>query len=645
MSEDALYEDYCKRNSISTVEGIFDITKLIYTNRQCPDLSEKYKLIFNFLSESVLYSIFDYIYETSPSSILAFASTCRSLSIKVMKYVRSKHKIELRVDYPINTLLYNHQMMGVTWMKNIEKDYISSKGLTTDGINGGILSFKMGLGKTLTSLVHCLTSKKGEYPTLIVCSKTTMLEWKAEMIHHFGYYKNGKKEIVFPVLFYHKNMIKKNEYENITSNKLKKYEFVVTTYDVLVTEASKNGWLERALVRDICDRVVTYVRASGLTTVPKKGPSCLFTTEFERLITDESHAFSNPHTKTFRAVMSVLAKYSWCLTGTPFRNNALDVWSLYKFIGFAPSGYGREFSPKEWNIGMIEKYDLYKYMYSMSYKDANIQIPKKKVKEVKIELSEQEKEFYEIIENKSKHKFREYLEGRLDYACVFAMFTALRQCSIAPYLLTVTETNLAEQLNKLSPNILRWLKNKYSTSGVKSSKIKTILNILKSIPSNEKCLIFSSFVSCLNLLREAIGKDEKLKSIKTSKLDGTCTGKQREEELYRFRTNPKTRVMLISYKCGGEGLNLTQANHVICIEPWWTYAVEKQAVARSHRFGQTKEVTVYRINVNDSIESRMVRLISDEKKEIAKGILNNAKITVPKKLEAYDIGRAIGIYS
>jgi len=136
------------------------------------------------------------------------------------------------------------------------------------------------------------------------------------------------------------------------------------------------------------------------------------------------------------------------------------------------------------------------------------------------------------------------------------------------------------------------------------------------VAENHKVLIFSSFVKHLELLKEKI----ELENWKYSLLTGKTT--KREKIISHFQEDPENRIFLISLKAGGVGLNLTGADYVFIIDPWWNPAAENQAISRAHRIGQDKNVFVYRFITENSIEEK-IQLLKERKSSLADTFINS----------------------
>jgi SNF2 family DNA or RNA helicase len=244
-------------------------------------------------------------------------------------------------------------------------------------------------------------------------------------------------------------------------------------------------------------------------------------------------------------------------------------------------------------------------------------LPRKIYHTYTINFSSKEREIYDEFLDDIQKVYGEMVNNTKTYAHVLALFTRLRQCCIAPYLTTVFGSKDEEEiervknlLNKKEVNKLaKWAHDEYSSAGIKSAKIKKIVKILKNIRRRkpwDKIVVFSSFKSCLNVLRRAC--EVYLPDFDYAQIDGDVSIKDRDMLLQEFKYQPYTNGLFMTYKVGSEGINLTQANHVICIEPWWTPAVHLQAEARCWRLGQNKEVHIYKIYIEDSIEEQILEV-------------------------------------
>lgn len=512
-----------------------------------------------------------------------------------------------------NVELFPHQCRAMEWMKERE---------TTPhcGIRGGIMSMEMGMGKSLTSIAHTLSldfQDASKSPTLIIASKTVMLEWKTQCIEKF------LTEDV-KVLYLHRDFC--DDFDSIRFSDVLKYDVVVTTYDVCVSGAS-NVYDEcmvygdeHSLMKGKIESV--ELRKSSITTRNRTGAGVVYAIDWERVIADESQRFANPQTITYYCMMAICAKYRWCLSGTPIRNYDIDIWAQLRFCGYKT--INRAFFWKR--IGKVQfiKENLSDVVFVAKYADAGITLPEKNEQDIVVTMSPQQSSVYLAIKERANDVYKQVVYGNTDFTNVLAMLTKLRQCAITDYLLE------PESKRSDSKHIRQ---NDYS---VNSPKISKIIEIINSIPTDEKVCIFTSFTSFSDLIASTIAA--LLPHVGYVQVDGDKDGTERKDALAKFKTDPNCRVIIMTYRVGGEGLNLVEANHCIFGEPWWSTAVLKQAKARVWRTGQTRPVTVYNIITENTIEESIVS-ICKEKEKMIDGYLKNDKY-----LDKVMVGRLLSVH-
>ena len=541
-----------------------------------------------------------------------------------------------------------HQAKTITWMR--DRENMVGTG-TVHGLRGGIVTLKMGMGKTLTAIIHSLVAAKGDFPSLVVASKTVMREWKSQGVEKF--FGNNIK-----VLYLHKDFMGK-QLAGVTRQQIKTYDLVITTYDACMAACRKDKYHEQCF--EMGDEhtlmkgkiAAIHLRTREQADLPKvTGASVIYGTPWERVICDESQTYANPTTMTYKCIMAIYGKYKWCLTGTPIRNYNTDIWSQLRFCGY--TGITQTIEWKRHGHHKFNEHRLKEAIFAMDYNDANIKLPPKTENEVLIQLKGHQKDVYEHILGVTRKMYDKMMSNLCSFACVLAMFTRLRQCAIAPYLLTAESKREklkgakakadqeAVELLKNMTGLGAWCHKKEGEAGIYSGKISEIVDTVARIPKGEKVLIFSMFTSCLDLLADAF--KERLPDFEFVQMDGDTKGQERSDILERFRTVPSTRGLMLTYKVGSEGLNLTEATHCICIEPWWTSAVPNQAKARLWRTGQEKPVFIHNILVQNTIEERVVS-ICKEKEEMAASFLDGTEKPLGKKvgLDKYTLGRILGV--
>ena len=175
------------------------------------------------------------------------------------------------------------------------------------------------------------------------------------------------------------------------------------------------------------------------------------------------------------------------------------------------------------------------------------------------------------------------------------------------------------------------LLNSEEVNEIQSVKIKEIVRHITDKTGNHKILVFSQFVKMLGLIQGELSK----LNIEYEYLDGQSNSNQREQAVNNFQENESRRVFLISLKAGGTGLNLTAADYVYIVDPWWNPAVENQAIDRCHRIGQDKKVFAYRMICKNTVEEKIIAL-QNKKKKIASDIIQSDE-SLLKKLNKNDI--------
>jgi len=174
---------------------------------------------------------------------------------------------------------------------------------------------------------------------------------------------------------------------------------------------------------------------------------------------------------------------------------------------------------------------------------------------------------------------------------LLSLIVRFRQLAVDPYIIVKTEAGRRQFESLMGANDLT-----FATQG--NEKTKKILDILSSI-GNEKVIIFSNFTGYLDELSDYLGT----KRVRNTFVESSDTIKDRERKISAWKKSNSNNVLLMNYRIGSEGLNLTEATHVILVDTWFNFVFEKQAVARSHRIGQTRDVTVHRLLYKTSIET------------------------------------------
>lgn len=328
----------------------------------------------------------------------------------------------------------------------------------------------------------------------------------------------------------------------------------------------------------------------------------LDTVEFGTVILDEAQAIKNRQTKRSKAAKGLHAGFRLITTGTPIENHLGELWNLFDFINPGLLGSLEHFNerfavPIEKHRDTERRHQLRKLLrpFILRRRKSEVleELPEKTEVTLTVELSEAEKAFYEAIRRDAMDRLSQMDsnnpgEQRMR---ILAEITRLRQVCCHPDL--------------VSPEM-----------GLSSSKLALFGEVVNELRENgHKALIFSQFVKYLRLAEKWV----KEQGISYQYLDGQTPLKKREERVKAFQQGEGD-LFLISLKAGGTGLNLTAADYVIHLDPWWNPAVEDQASDRAHRIGQQRPVTVYRLVAENTIEEKIVRL-HGEKRELADSLL------------------------
>ena len=311
---------------------------------------------------------------------------------------------------------------------------------------------------------------------------------------------------------------------------------------------------------------------------------------FDYVILDESQMIKNPDSKTYKAVTKLKASHRLSLTGTPLENTLMDLWSQMSFLN--PGLLGSEKFFRDYYVGPIEKEAdekkrdqlrkiIHPFILRRTKEQVASELPPKVEQYHYCEMEEEQRELYDETKNAYRNYLMEMIsngEYQRNKFNLLAGLQKLRQIAIHP--------GLVEE-----------------GQGLRSGKYKEFIRMLQNVlEEGAKVLVFSQYVKFLDIIR----KDLDFEKVDYAYLDGST--KDRAGVVNRFQEDPAIQVFLISLKAGGVGLNLTAAQYVFILDPWWNPAVENQAIDRTHRIGQDKTVFSYKFITRDSIEEKIIRL-------------------------------------
>ncbi|MFZ4860708.1 DEAD/DEAH box helicase [Sphingobacterium sp. Mn56C] len=329
---------------------------------------------------------------------------------------------------------------------------------------------------------------------------------------------------------------------------------------------------------------------------------------FNYIILDEAQAIKNPNSERYKAARLLQARNRLVLTGTPIENHLLDIFGQLSFA--CPGLLGNKQFFKDTYITPVEQFNygpravelqqrIQPFVLRRTKREVARELPQKTEMVLYCVMNAVQRQVYDTYEKElrdfiNKVPDLDVAENRLH---VLAGLTRLRQICNSPFL----------------------LKDGYSATD--SVKIDVLLQQIEEKASVHKILVFSQFVGMLDLIADRL----KLLNIPFAYLHGQS--KDRKSIVQDFKDNAKTRVFLISLKAGGVGLNLPEADYVFLVDPWWNPAVENQAIDRSHRIGQDKNVVVVRLICTDTVEEKIM-LLQQKKTLLAQDVILSEVIKV-----------------
>jgi len=347
--------------------------------------------------------------------------------------------------------------------------------------------------------------------------------------------------------------------------------------------------------------------------------------QFDYVILDESQAIKNPASTTAQAVRRLRARHRLILTGTPVENSTMDLWSQMSFINPGLLGsqafFRKEFvRPIEQNRDESRTRKLHALIKPFVLRRQKAQVaselPAKTEHLSYCPLTEEQQRLYEETKSFYRNKILESLDGHQPSPAggpqllLLQGLTRLRQIASHPRLADATYPG-------------------------ESGKLREVLRMLRSVVSEgHKVLVFSQFVQHLALVRAGLDERE----LPYAYLDGHT--RDRPAEVARFQDTPELQIFLISLKAGGVGLNLTAADYVFLLDPWWNPAVEAQAIDRAHRIGQQRPVFVYKFISQGTVEEKILAL-QERKKQLVSDLITTDEAVI-KSLSRADIEELLG---
>jgi superfamily II DNA or RNA helicase len=424
---------------------------------------------------------------------------------------------------------------------------------------GGCLADEMGLGKTVQVLAWLQARKEREpdaAPALIVAPKSLTHNWLEEAQR----FTPGLAAL---------------EYVATDRRRLRaelaRHDLVLTTYGTV-----------RSDVEELAEQ------------------------RFGVVVLDEAQAIKNEGSRTARSVRLLRAEHRLALSGTPIENHLGELWSLFEFLNPGMLGRSSAFqelaaratpdgAPQAETTARIA-HAVRPFLLRRTKEAVLTDLPARSEQTVLCDMEpEQRREYVELRDHFRRELLgkRSDAELRRDKLGILEMLLRLRQAACHPGLLDPAR------------------------AGEGCAKFDAFFPMLEDVlESGSKALVFSQFTSFLALLRARLDAEKRTYAY----LDGSTPAAERAAAVARFQKEREPRLFLISLKAGGTGLNLTAADYVFLLDPWWNPAVEAQAIGRSHRIGQTRRVFAYRLVCRATIEERVLEL-QEKKRELADSIL------------------------
>lgn len=503
----------------------------------------------------------------------------------------------------LQATLRSYQQLGYSWMV-----YLYEQGF------GGCLADDMGLGKTIQTISLLLHIKSLQTENKVPFVEQEILvpdSLPSGQLSLFDQVINTQQEaqeenhrlpslVVLPTSLVHNwvNELKRFApslmyYVHTGNKRLKNQHSVFRMFDVVIT---------------------TYGTL-------RKDIRLLEKCSFHHLILDEGQNVKNPSSDTHKAVKQIQSAHKLILTGTPIENSLTDLWAIFDLLN--PGMLGSLSAFKERYVNKLNEEDkqaentllamIRPFILRRTKQDAAPELPPLQEEIVYCEMTAEQLQAYEEEKNKLRNRISDLQLSDAKQTAFVALqgLTKLRLLANHPVL---SDSEFSGESGKFEEVI---------------SRIRTLRE------EKHKVLVFSSFVKHLRLLADYFEKE----NWDYAWLTGACLPEQREREIQKFMLQAEVGCFFVSLKAGGVGLNLTVADYVFILDPWWNPAAEMQALSRTHRIGQQQKVFAYRFISSNSIEEK-IRRLQESKTQLADTFINNTNPL--SKMQANEITDLIG---
>ncbi len=506
---------------------------------------------------SLINSFYQEVENQDHHSIVSARQLCLSLEeLRTKMDGEDFSSLPFEVPQGLKAQLRPYQLAGYNWLRLLHQNQV-----------GACLADDMGLGKTIQTIALLLSLKEQNNlgPSILIAPVVTIPNWEDEILR-----------------FAPSLSIRRHG----GSDRLRSVE-------ELLSQDSKSGQPPDLILTSY------HTLRNDLHIFVKH--------QWDYLILDEAHYIKNASSQLFKAVKVLPSKHRLSLTGTPLENSTLELWSQFSFLNPGLLGIRRKFASEfaqriekdadEESLEMLRS-TVAPFILRRRKQDVLHDLPPKEEIIFRTEMASQQAELYE----KHRETFRQELEGVID------------QKGLQHSRMDVLRAMLRLRQIAIHPAMVKGPDGLHPYANVPSCKLDALSMLLdESVDEGHKTLVFSQFVSALNLIAA------QLDSTKCPYALLTGATKDRRAEVESFRNDARLNVFLLSLKAGGVGINLTKADNVVLFDPWWNPAAERQAVDRAHRMGQRNPVVVYKFITSGTIEEKIVQL--QERKHLLIGSL------------------------
>ncbi len=426
---------------------------------------------------------------------------------------------------------------------------------------GGCLADDMGLGKTLQTITF-LAYIKEKYQNAV-----NLIVCPTSLIYNW---ESELKKFAPDLKYY----IFYGTERGIDTEELKEFDIVITSYGIVrndIERLSKISW--------------------------------------EYVVLDESQAIKNPDALSTKSVQLLNARNKFILSGTPLQNNTYDIFAQFNFLNPGMLG-NKDFFKQEFanpidksgdpEAGFMLRNLIKPFMLRRTKSEVLVDLPEKTETILWCQMESRQKQLYDDY----KEYYRQSILSKIDNeglgkSGIYILEGLLRLRQICD------DPRLVKDEDHLNH---------------KGVKIRELMREIAENTGNHKMLIFSQFTEMLALIRNEFDQMD----MQYCYLDGSTPAEERRRQVDKFQEQQDIKVFLISLKAGGVGLNLTEADYVYLVDPWWNPAVEQQAIDRTHRIGQKNKIFAYKMICKDSVEEKIIKL-QEKKLALSKEIVQNDK--------------------